>query len=172
MIRICSGVLRIYDSKDPIEGSQMGIVSHSCTNITSGSNSFAAIANIVDGNKKVIYACDAKDNRKLGRVLAVLTSKGIVTHRIYDNSNLDTSSAWIDFLHTYASNCNTPLIVPESRCNSEARDELISLGAKLKTVSTRLHKAVCTHWYDDNVSSRVEIGAFGYRMRFKAYVLK
>ena len=171
VLRRNASTITFYDSKDPIESMQMGIVSKSCTNIVEGINSFAAVVNTVDENKKIIYMADA-NKKKIGRTLAVLTNGGIVTYCRYENTDLDLTQAWADYFHSYAQQVGMPLLVPEIFTNDSLRKVLGDKGAKSRKISTIMHKAVCSKWYDDKGYGKVDIGDKGYEIAFEGYVLK
>ncbi len=169
MLMVNSQSITFYDSKNPIESMNMGVVSHSCTNITGGANDFASLVDSIDANKKVIYM---KTDEKVGRTLAILTDKGVITYRKYDSTNLATDEAWIDYFQTYARQVGVPLIVPKRFVTEEIEKALKARGAKSRMVRPTLQRAVCDQWYDDQAGERVKVPESGYTFTINAYVLR
>ncbi|MBI5065380.1 hypothetical protein HZA97_04020 [Candidatus Woesearchaeota archaeon] len=169
ILEMNSQQITFYDSKNPIERMNMGVVSHSCTDITGGANDFASVANTIDNNKKVIYI---SADKKVGRTLAILTDKGIVTYRKYDSTNLATDDAWVEYFQTYARQVGVPLIVPRRFVTEGIEKALKARGAKSRIVRPTLQRAVCDQWYDDHAGERVRVNDSGYTFTFSAYVLR
>jgi hypothetical protein len=171
IIRSGSRSVRFYDSKDPIESMQMGVVTNSCTNITHGVNSYTSVACALDNNKKVIYMTD-ECGKKIARTLAVLTDQGIVTFHKYDNNNLNTNGVWTDYFQEYSQRIGLPLMVPATYVDGGLKKVLKNRRAKKTIVRPKMQKAVSTSWYGDCLGGRLKIGENGHTFNFEAYVLK
>ncbi|MBI4447410.1 hypothetical protein HY643_00365, partial [Candidatus Woesearchaeota archaeon] len=165
---ICGEQITFYDSKEIIESLNMGVVTDSCLNIKEGANGFSAVTNTVDNNKKAVYL--KVDGKKVGRTLAVLTDKGIMTFHIYNNrSELDISEAWLDYFTEYAKKVNVPLIIPNTYLDNKFRGLLEKRNAKKKEIKAKLHRAVAPRWYSDQICAQRDES--GYKLRCTAYVI-
>jgi|GEM_PF-3752681 hypothetical protein len=98
----------IYVETEPLKVLQMGnVVSGSCL-MLGGCNSWAAIVNALDINKKVLYAVDEKDNL-VGRRLITMTDQGrIIQYGVYNNVlDIDLDIMFQRFTIELAQKCNT-----------------------------------------------------------------
>ena len=160
-----------YDSHDPVEAMQMGIVSGSCTNLRTSRRGFnASVTNAIDANKKVIYQMNEKGSQ-VGRTLAVLSDSGIVTYEPYNTTSIDLGAAWVDYFSTYAQQVGTSLIVPVTFTkNPSLREALETSGAHHGSVNATIHNTSHDQWYDDIGRSIVHQQDLRYK-NLEAYVL-
>jgi hypothetical protein len=104
-----------YISTDPIEGLMSGQYFKTCISLVkhhSAINAWAAVTQIYDSNKVVMYA-KTEDDVYVGRQRAMMTDKGLICTSFYQNGNLDLSSGWVDFFTHFYSETGVPIIIPE-----------------------------------------------------------
>lgn len=111
-----SGFSKSYDNlilgieNDPIKVLQMGNYFDTC--LSQGkSNAYSAVTNVIEVNKKVIYARDMH-GKVVGRKLIGMTDKGsIVGYKTYSYANaLDLKKIFDEFCIELSQICNTRLI--------------------------------------------------------------
>jgi len=102
-----------YVSTDLVEKSNMGTGFASCLNLLAGSNRHAAIVNAFEPRPIVLYARTERGNRE-GRLLGLLTDRGIIIHREYKSTSFNLSPGWFRLLSALAERLDMPIIIPHN----------------------------------------------------------
>ncbi len=106
--------VNFYVSTDPLEALHMGQYFNSCLSLVKnhgGVNAWAAVVQVMDSNKNVIYA-RGSDGKYLGRNRTALTDQGVLCTRFYQNGNLYLDEAWVDYLSQFADEVRQDVMVP------------------------------------------------------------
>ena len=112
--------VEFYVSQDPIEALLAGEYFNSCLR-PDGINFWGAVANVMDSNKRVVYAKTA-DGKYIGRNRVILTDKGIITTRFYGNGSVDLNKEWIDYLSSYANETGQDVMIADSFANGMGKE--------------------------------------------------
>ena len=142
--------------RNPIEVMNMGIgFQTSCLNLLEGGNMYSSIVNAVDASKRVAYMYDSQDNR-IGRVLEVLTDKGVVHYPFYDNTGLDTKKGWAKFLTSHSRAVGVDLMSDKLGDLIDDADELglDAPGEVMRGRNVKLQRAESDVWYNDTHGAR------------------
>lgn len=169
--------VEFYVSTDPFEALHMGQFFHSCLSLTKnhgGVNAWASVVQVMDSNKNVIYAKGSNGNY-VARNRTVLTDKGILCTSFYQNGNLFTESAWIDYLTAYGQEVGQDVLIPSRFASSIMQRKLDKLSSNGKVIKEErvllIEPAYSGAFYGDGLlTSRLDDGRT--RVKAEVYVIK
>lgn len=82
------GKVRLHMEQDPLKVLRMGHYFNTCLRF-GGVNSFSAVTNAVDLNKRVIYACDVRGNIIARKLVCISTENKLLGYNLYFPSAVD-----------------------------------------------------------------------------------
>jgi len=145
------GRITFYVSQDPVESLNMATGFPSCLKVEESTYLTSIIANTIHINKNIIYAKD-ENGRRIGRVLAVLTDKGILIYRFYENTNLNLAGYWLKYLYNFGKTVKADIFIPKTFAQEE-RNLLTELETNYNTqivnIEHTIQLPVFSEWYDD-----------------------
>ena len=153
--------------QNPVEALNMASGFSSCLQLDAN-NVEVLFNNVVDVNKHVAYAYD-EEGKRIGRVLLVLTDKGILTFRFYDNTTLDLRKGWLEFLVKLGEELDAKVFIPEGFAKDSGIVELLrNHGAKEETdLEFVVRMPTFCEWYDDIKMRKVMMNSGEKRHKIK-----
>jgi len=165
---------------DLVVKSNMGVGFPSCLNLLAGSNRHAAIVNAFEPRPIVLYARTERGNRE-GRLLGLLTDRGIIIHREYKSTSFNLSPGWFRLLSALAERLDMPIIIPHNSAAgiSGFTDTLhsegigpVSLPQGQDVFKVEMSRFPTSTWYNDLGASQMATeGGFQLQLQGPVYII-